>query len=177
MARRDLGDDRASSRGSRMRPNRPDCRDREGSLRTRNRPALDPAAEPTDHNIPLVKQREALPDYELSLIGDDGDARYLGVKPDESAAAGLTWKLDDPVSISQIATVRLREKDKIVSDALAEVHISGPSVESNGYRFEFKTERSVSVGVHAFFATPIGIAIVAAFGIAVLLIILANFSV
>ena len=139
--------------------------------------ALDPAAEPFDHNIPLVKQREALPDYELSLIGDDGDARYLGVKPDESAAAGLTWKLDDPVSISQIATVRLREKDKMMSDALAEVHISGPSVESNGYRFDFTTERSVGVGVRAFFVTPIGMAIAAAFCIAVVLIILANLSV
>ncbi len=29
--------------------------------------ALDPAAEPSDHKIPFVKQREALPDYELSL--------------------------------------------------------------------------------------------------------------
>ena len=64
-----------------------------------------------------------------------------------------------------------------MSDAVAEVHISGPSVESNGYRFDFKTKRSVAVGVRAFFATPIGIAIVAAFGIAVLLIILANVSV
>jgi hypothetical protein len=139
--------------------------------------ALDPAAEPSDHKIPFVKQREALPDYELSLIGDDGDSRYLGVKSDESAAAGLTWQLDDPVSVSQIAAVRLREKDKMVSDEVAEVHVSAPSVESNGYRFDFKTSRSIGVGVRAFFATPIGIAIMTAFGIAVLLIVLANFSV
>ena len=139
--------------------------------------ALDPSKEPSDHNLPLVKRREALPDYELSLLGDDGHARYLGVKPNESAAAGLTWHLDDPVSVSQIAAVRLREKDTVMSDALAEVQILGASVDSNGYRFDFTTERSVGVGVQAFFTTPIGIAIAAAFGIAVLLIILSNFGV
>jgi len=137
--------------------------------------ALDPDAEPSDHSIPLVKQREALPDYELTLIGDRGDVRYLGVKPDESAAAGLIWLLDDPVSISQIATVRLREKDQLLSDQLAEVHVSGPSVEANGYRFDFMIARSVGVGVRAFFTTPIGMAITVAFGLAVLLIILSRF--
>lgn len=139
--------------------------------------ALEPDKEPTDHNIPLVKRREALPDYELSLLGDDGHARYLGVKPNESAAAGLTWQLDDPVNVSQIAAVRLREKDALMSDALAEVQVLGPSLESNGYRFEFKTERSIAVGLHAFFTTPIGIAVTVAFGIAVLLIIISNFGV
>jgi hypothetical protein len=139
--------------------------------------ALHPDKEPTDHNIPFVKRREALPDYELSLLGDDGHARYLGVKPDESAAGGLTWQLDDPVSISWIAAVRLREKDAVVSDALAEVQILGPSVEANGYRFDFKTERSIAVGVRAFFTTPIGIAIAAGFAVAVALIIVSNFAV
>jgi hypothetical protein len=137
---------------------------------------LDPAKEPTDHNLPFVKRREALPDYELSLISDDGNVRYLGVKPDESAAAGLTWQLDAPVSISEIASVRLREKDAVMSDSLAEVQIRGDSVESKGYRFEFKTERSFAVGVRAFFSTPIGIAIVVAFGIATVVIILSNFA-
>ena len=139
--------------------------------------ATDPAKEPVDHRIPGWKQQDALPDYELSLINDRGGVRYLGVKPNTSAAGGLTWELDDPVSTSQVATIRLREQDKIVSDALAEVHLSRTAVESNGYRFEFATETSVGVGVRAFFLTPIGIAIAAAFGIAVLLVILANIAV
>ena len=137
--------------------------------------AIDPAKEPTDHNIPLVNQREARPDYELSLIGDNGDARYLGIKPDQSAAAGLTWHIDDPVSVTQIAAIRLQEKDVVMSDALAEVQLGQPIVESNGYRFEFATQRSFSVGVRTFFATPIGIAIASGFFIAVLVLILANF--
>jgi hypothetical protein len=139
--------------------------------------ALDPKKEPSDHDIPLVKRHDALPDYELSLLGDDGDARYLGIKPNESAAAGLTWQLDDSVSISQIAAVRLREKDAVVSDALAEVHIIGESVQSNGYRFDFTTERSLGVGMQVFFTTPIGISITTAFGAAVLLIIVSRFQI
>jgi hypothetical protein len=138
--------------------------------------ALDPTAEPADPSIPLIQKREALPDYELAVIRDNGRVRYLGVKPDESAASGLTWRLSDPVSISQIATVRLREKDKLVSDALAEVHVADAPVDANGYRFVFETKRSIGVGVQAFFATPIGIAIALAFGLAVLLIILASIA-
>lgn len=39
------------------------------------------ADEPSDHNIPLLKRVEALPDYELSILHDDGSSRYLGTKP------------------------------------------------------------------------------------------------
>ena len=138
--------------------------------------ALKPDKEPVDHNVPLVKKRERLPDYELSLVSDRGNARYLGVKPDQSAADGITWQLDDPVSISQVAAVRLREKDKLVSDDLAEVQILAPSVESGNYRFDFVMEKSFGVGVRAFFWTPVGMAIAAAFGLAVAIIILANFQ-
>jgi len=137
--------------------------------------ALDPSKEPSDHDIPLFRRREALPDYELSLIDDRGHVRYLGVKPDESAAAGLTWRLDAPVSVSQIAAVRLREKEMLVSDSIAEVQIVEPPVESNGYRFSFVTERSFGAGLQAFFATPIGIAIAVGFSIAVILIVIASY--
>lgn len=137
--------------------------------------ALNPAQEPADHMLSLIKQREALPDYEICVLTNQGGEYYLGVKPDESAAKGLTWTLADPISTAQIATVRLREKDKLISDALAEVNVSATPVTSKGYRFTFTTERSLGVGLKAFFTTPLGAAISVGFCIAVILILLAYF--
>ena len=138
--------------------------------------ALDTESEPADPNVPILKRKDALPDYELTVIEAGGRKHYLGVKPNESAVSGLTWELADPVSVKRIATVRLREHDTLVSDAIAEVHVTGPVVESAGYRFEFESARSMGLGVKEFFATPIGIAIAAAFGLAVLIPLLAGFA-
>ena len=52
--------------------------------------ALDPDAEPRDHKLPFVKQKEALPDYQITINLDSGDQIQLGAKPDTSAADGLT---------------------------------------------------------------------------------------
>jgi hypothetical protein len=134
--------------------------------------ALDRASEPRDHNLSFVKQKEALPDYELILMLTHGGKMRLGAKPDTSAADGLTWQVADPVSTTDIASVRLREQDIVLSDALAEVHVTPESTTSNGYRFDFVTQPSISVGIKSFFGTPIGIAIVVGFGLAVLMIVL-----
>lgn len=138
--------------------------------------ALDAGAEPMDHNLPLVKQHEALPDYELTLIDVAGDEHYLGVKPNQSAAEGIGWRLEAPMSLARLAAVRLQEKDLMVSDALAEVQVIDPSVESQDYRFEFETERSFEVGLQSFFTTPIGIAILGAFFLATFLTIAGQFG-
>jgi hypothetical protein len=66
-----------------------------------------------------------------------------GTNPHEPAAAGLEWRLSEPVSTARIATVRLRVKDSLVSDELAEVHVTGGSVEAGGYRAPTPKERSV----------------------------------
>ena len=118
--------------------------------------ALDQKSEPRDHKLPFVKQKEALPDYEITVLLTNGDKVRLGAKPDVSAIDGLTWRLTDPVSVADVATVRLQEQDKVVADAIAEVQIFGDSVTEGNYRFDFTTERSTSVGVSSFFATPIG---------------------
>ncbi len=133
--------------------------------------ALDPANEPKDPVLPLVNQHEALPDYELAIVRKTDGTIRLGTKPDTSAAKGLHWQIDDPVSVADIASLRLTEQDKIVSDVLAEVQVRGRSVDENGYRFEFEKQRSVGVGVEAFFKTPIGLAILTAVVLAVLVII------
>lgn len=137
--------------------------------------ALDPAKEPKDAKVPLTDPRDALPDYELTLIDDLGSIWHLGAKPNESAAGGLTWRLAAPISVSQVASIRLREKDLVVSENLAEVQLQGDSVESKGYRFEFETERSFGVGVQAFFRTPVGMAILMGFVLAVVVLMLAIF--
>lgn len=137
--------------------------------------ALNREDEPRDHNLPLVKQKEALPDYELTVLLTNGRKLRLGTKPDSSAVDGLTWKLAEPVSVADVATVRLQERDKVISDAVAEVQVVDETVTERGYRFDFATERSTSVGVASFFVTAIGKAITAGFCIAVILLVLALF--
>ena len=139
--------------------------------------ALDGFPEPRDHNLPLVKQKEALPDYELFLMLHSGRQIYLGANPDTSAARGLVWQVSDPVSLADITAVRLREQDQLVSDALAEVQIAGPTATAAGYRFDFSSERSLAVGIQSFFATPIGLAIATGFAIAVVVLIVGKLSV
>ena len=138
--------------------------------------ALDGFPEPRDHQLPFIKQKEALPDYELFLILHSGRQVHLGAKPDTSAARGLVWQISDPVSLADISAVRLREQDQLLSDALAEVHITGPTTTFAGYRFDFTSERSLSVGIQSFFATPIGLAIAAGFAISVVLLIVGSFA-
>ncbi|QDU39086.1 hypothetical protein Mal4_34210 [Maioricimonas rarisocia] len=141
--------------------------------------ALDGEAEPRDHQLPFVKQVDALPDYELVVrlhrggFLQSGGQRSLGARPNQSAVDGITWTLNDPIPISEIAGIRLQEQDKVISDALTEVQVVGSGrVEEGNWRFDFETQRSAAIGVEAFFATPIGKAISAAFVIAILLMLL-----
>ncbi|HBE70373.1 MAG TPA: hypothetical protein DDW52_19665 [Planctomycetaceae bacterium] len=133
--------------------------------------AIDAAAEPKDHSIPLIKRKDALPDYEVLVFLNDGERIDLGTRPNSSAADGLTWALNDPVSVSDVAGVRLQDQDKLVSDAITEVQITGPSVSSDNYTFEFTTERSASIGFQSFFRTPVGKVISGAFFIALVVVI------
>jgi hypothetical protein len=128
-------------------------------------------AEPRDHILPFVKKKEALPDYQLFVTLHDGQRINLGAKPDTSAIGGLAWTLNDPVSVTEVASVRLQDQDKALSDAIAEVQLTDVAVVDDNYRFEFHTERSLSVGLQSFFRTPIGKAIAAAFFVAVLLML------
>ena len=133
--------------------------------------ALDAKAEPRDHHLPLLKQKEALPDYQIFVILQNSRRLNLGTKPDQSAVEGLNWSLASPVSVNDIASIRLQDDDKLVSDAVSEVQIEGRSITEGNYRFEFHTERSISVGIHSFFQTAIGMAISTAFFVAVLVMI------
>lgn len=129
--------------------------------------------EPRDHQIPFIKQKEALPDYELVIVCRRGTNERLGMKPDRSARDGLTWTLREPISINDIASVRLQDRDKVLSDVVAEVEFTkGPATDS-GFDFQFETVQSSKVGIDSFFDTPIGKAISGAFFIAVLLMLLA----
>lgn len=133
--------------------------------------ALAAEAEPRDHRLPLFKQKEALPDYQVLVFLREGGHLNLGTKPDRSAVEGLDWSLGSPVSLNDIASVRLQDDDKVVSDVIAEVQIDSEEVADGNYRFEFHTQRSIGVGIQSFFQTAIGTAISAAFFVAVLLIL------
>lgn len=129
------------------------------------------AGEPRDPALPFVKSKEALPDYQVIVFLHDGRKFDLGTKPDASAAGGLKWSLNDPVSTTDVASVRLQDQDKLVSDVIAEVQFADGGATSGNYVFEFRTERLMSVGVQSFFKTPIGVAIAGAFFIAVFLLL------
>jgi hypothetical protein len=137
--------------------------------------ALSAEAEPRDLRFPLFKQKEALPDYQVFVVLQKSGRLNLGTKPDQSAVKGINWNLPSPVSVYDIASIKLQDDDKLISDAISEVQIDEQSVTDGNYRFDFHTERSFSVGLHSFFQTPIGQAISAAFLIAVLLVIAAIF--
>ena len=137
--------------------------------------AIDAKAEPRDHSIPLIKQKEALPDYEIVVHRTDGEKVKLGTRPNESAANGLTWKLNQPIAVVEIAGIRLLDQDKLVSDEIAEVQLTADTVVEGNYRFEFESARSFGVGVGSFFRTPIGKAITGAFFAAIVLLILSLF--
>lgn len=139
--------------------------------------ALNADEEPRDHDVPLFKQKEALPDYQIIVSLQNGRRINLGAKPNTSAVEGLVWGLGDPVSVTDVASVRLQDQDKVVSDAITEVQITDPSVHAKNYRFDFQIERSYSVGVQSFFGTPIGQAITGAFFLAVLAVLGSAFAV
>jgi hypothetical protein len=139
--------------------------------------ALKQADEPRDHNLPLFKKKEALPDYQIVLMLSNGVKVRLGTKPDTSAVDGLVWEVNDPVSIADISSVQLQEVDKLISDSLAEVQITGDTITEKNYRFNFVTRRSFSVGVKSFFGTPIGLSIMAGFCIAIILLVVGFFRI
>src|SRR5262245_11705190 len=104
--------------------------------------ALPGTVEPKDHDLPLIKQKDALPDYEIIAIMRNRTQNYLGCKPNRSAVGGLNWPLTEPISVADISSLRLRDKDELVSDTIAEVQLTGTSMTDNGYSFAIKTERS-----------------------------------
>ena len=138
--------------------------------------ALDADKEPRDHSLPLIKQKDVLPDYEILVMTQDGFKTNLGAKPNTSAVVGLEWTLNDPISVTEITSIRLQDQDKVISDAIAEVQLRDKSVVAGNYRFDFKTQRSMAVGVQSFFKSPIGLAIAGAFLIAVILILISFMS-
>ena len=121
--------------------------------------ALSASAEPHDYDIPILKQNNALPDYEIIVTLVSGLTINLGAKSNESAINGLTWTLNDPVSTPEIVSVKLQEQGLFDSETLTEVQITNKVTKSGNYRFEFTTERSASLGVEAFLMPPIGPAI------------------
>lgn len=138
--------------------------------------ALPQTEEPRDHNLPFIKKNEALPDYELVVNLVDGSRRSLGMKPDQSAQAGLDWRLNEPISLKEIVSLRLMDQDQYVSDTVAEIQFQGEDQIESGYRFEYETRRSMNVGLKSFFQTPVGMAISAGFTLSIIILILAVFG-
>ncbi len=136
---------------------------------------LDADNEPQDIKVPLADPKSVLPDYQLIVALIDGGQISLGQKPNTSAVGGLTWQVANSLSVADVSRIRLEDVDVAVSDTIAEVQIRDGVVTENGYQFEFGVERSMLVGIQSFFKTPIGAAIAASFGIAIVIMVLVVF--
>ncbi|MGB0741506.1 MAG: hypothetical protein ACPGXX_15660 [Planctomycetaceae bacterium] len=137
--------------------------------------SLNPENEPRDPGLPLLDQKHTLPDYAVRIQLTSGRKIDLGSKPNTSAAEGLTWQLNEAVTVSSITSVVLREQDHVVSDTLEEVQVTADLVRTDSWQFQFQTQRSFATGLRAFFGTPIGLAICAAFFVAAFLMALDSF--
>ncbi|MAT15150.1 MAG: hypothetical protein CMJ46_07750 [Planctomyces sp.] len=124
-----------------------------------------------DHDLPLIKQREALPDYGLYLNHRRHGRILLNTHLDQSAKEGLAWDDFEEYSVEDISAVRLFDEDKIISEDLAEVRISAEPVTLNEYQFEFTVEESFDVGLKSFWDTPVGTAVIWSIGIVLLVMI------
>ena len=138
--------------------------------------AIESGAEPKDHELPFFRKKEALPDYNVSVVKTNSDQIDLGSKPDQSAVSGLTWVLPDPVSVAQIASVRLDDKDKLISDAISEVQFTSETVTYGNYEFEFDTEISISAGLYAVFSDFFGRGVSVLLLFVIFLVILSAFN-
>lgn len=137
--------------------------------------SLNPENEPRDPGLPLLDQKHTLPDYAVRIQLTSGRKIDLGSTPNTSAAEGLTWQLNEAVTVSSITSVVLREQDHVVSDTLEEVQVTADLVRTDSWQFQFQTQRSFATGLRAFFGTPIGLAICAAFFVAAFLMALDSF--
>jgi hypothetical protein len=59
-------------------------------------------------------------------------------------------------------------------DPITEVQVVSETVELDGYRFDFSTEYSASLGVESFYNTPIGLVISGAIFIAIFVMVVIN---
>ena len=75
--------------------------------------ALSAEAEPQNHHFPLLKQKEALPDYQVFVVLQESRRLNPGTKPDQSAVNRIDWKIPSPVSFYDIASIRLQDDDKL----------------------------------------------------------------
>lgn len=73
--------------------------------------ALSAEAEPQNHHFPLLKQKEALPDYQVFVVLQKSRRLNPGTKPEQSAVNGIDWKLPSPVSFYDIASITRQDDD------------------------------------------------------------------
>lgn len=137
---------------------------------------LDPEKEYRDPSIGTIGAHDKLPDYRLSIIDTDGRTHPLGTHVNTSAAEPLTWVLQEPYALINASSLRLVDEDKLESDVLEEVQITGTEVTGSKYRFKITQTRTFKSGMEYFISTPIGMIVGGAIGLAILIAILAAFA-
>jgi hypothetical protein len=74
--------------------------------------ALSAEAEPQNYYFSLLKKL-TFPDYQVFVALQKSRHLSPWTNPDQSAGNGIDWKLTSPVSLQDIASVRLQDTDKL----------------------------------------------------------------
>jgi hypothetical protein len=136
----------------------------------------DPATEYRDKSLLGLGKDNVLPDYKLKLRTTDGGWTGLGVKPNQTAAQWLSFPVRDNVPLRSALEIELYDSDKFNSDLLDRVQIGGTDISSQKYQYHLHTEYRFETGLLWFFNTALGKAIAGGITIAIIIVIVANWS-
>lgn len=115
-------------------------------------------------------------DYQLQLRSKKDGWIDLGTFANTPIGDGLTYTPSDSIPMRTIQEVRLLDHDKLESDVLDQGPLDRGEYQGVNYKIQVLSSFSLEAGFHWFFATPVGLAILAGIGIAVFLVVFSNFN-
>lgn len=132
--------------------------------------------EHVDKTFMKIGEDDKAADYQLKIRSTKDGWLDLGTYSNTPIGTGLSFKPSDNHPTRTLQEVQLLDQDKIESDVLDQGPLENGHYTGSNYQFEVESEFSIEAGLHWFFATPVGIAILVGIGIAVLIRVLPYIS-
>lgn len=134
----------------------------------------DGQVEHMDRSIPFVtKKGEELPDYRVSYLLDE-QWHTVGTALNKSAKDWISFPISDPPNLTLVQGIRVTDMDVAQHDNLEEVQLLDVAPQGSMFEYEIETTKSFKSGMWWFAATPLGVAIFGAIGVAVFLVVLSH---
>lgn len=130
---------------------------------------LPDGVEHVDKTFLKIGEADKAADYQLRVRSTKEGWLDLGTFANTPIGTGIDFKPSDTYPTRTIQEVQLLDHDKIESDILDQGPIENKQYTGSNYQFKIESEFSIEAGLHWFFATPVGIAILVGIGIAVLI--------